>query len=68
MKQYPVGHFEIYLGEHFEKSIEDQIAFFKKHQALILITFEAFWVMVFILRTIAGTGTEAIPQFIYVNF
>ena len=31
LKQYPIGHFEIYEGEHFKRSITDQIAFFEKH-------------------------------------
>jgi fermentation-respiration switch protein FrsA (DUF1100 family) len=28
---YPVGHFDIYKGDHFEKAVSDQISFFKKH-------------------------------------
>lgn len=28
---YPIGHFDIYVGSHFEKSVSDQLAFFKKH-------------------------------------
>lgn len=31
VKRYPIGHFDIYSGDHFEKSIGDQISFFKKH-------------------------------------
>lgn len=31
VKRYPIGLFDIYLGDHFEKSVCDQIAFFKKH-------------------------------------
>jgi len=31
VKQYPIGHFDVYSGEHFEKSVSDQIEFFKKH-------------------------------------
>ena len=30
-KYYPIGHFDIYVGEDFEKSISDQLDFFKKH-------------------------------------
>lgn len=30
-KHYAIGHFDIYTGENFEKSIIDQIEFFKKH-------------------------------------
>jgi poly(3-hydroxyalkanoate) synthetase len=29
--QYPIDHFDIYLGEHFEKSVDDQQSFFMKH-------------------------------------
>ncbi len=29
--KYPIGHFDIYFGEYFEKSIRDQIIFLKKH-------------------------------------
>lgn len=28
---YPIGHFEIYQGEHFEKSVQDQLVFFNTH-------------------------------------
>ncbi len=28
---YPIDHFDIYLGENFEKSLSDQLDFFKKH-------------------------------------
>lgn len=29
--RYPIGHFDIYFGDNFEKAVEDQLAFFKKH-------------------------------------
>jgi fermentation-respiration switch protein FrsA (DUF1100 family) len=28
---YPIDHFDIYLGENFEKAVSDQLDFFKKH-------------------------------------
>ena len=28
---YPIGHFDIYTGDNFEKAISDQLAFFSKH-------------------------------------
>jgi len=28
---YPIGHFDIYLGDNFEKGVSDQIEFFKKN-------------------------------------
>jgi uncharacterized protein len=31
VKTYPVGHFDIYSGASFEKSVSDQVAFFSKH-------------------------------------
>ncbi|MFQ5630723.1 MAG: alpha/beta hydrolase [bacterium] len=31
VKRYPIGHFDIYVGENFEKSISDQLNFFKSH-------------------------------------
>jgi fermentation-respiration switch protein FrsA (DUF1100 family) len=31
VKQYPIGHFDIYVGEDFERAVGDQLAFFKKH-------------------------------------
>jgi dienelactone hydrolase len=29
VRRYPIGHFDIYFGEHFEQSIEDQLAFLR---------------------------------------
>jgi len=31
VKSYPIGHFDIYAGEHLERSLSDQLAFLKKH-------------------------------------
>jgi dienelactone hydrolase len=31
VKTYPVGHFDIYLGENFEKAVSDQITFIKNN-------------------------------------
>jgi pimeloyl-ACP methyl ester carboxylesterase len=28
---YPIDHFDIYLGDNFEKAVSDQLEFFKKH-------------------------------------
>lgn len=28
---YPIGHFDIYLGDNFEKAVNDQLAFFNRH-------------------------------------
>ena len=31
VKHYPISHFDIYFEDNFEKSVSDQIDFFKKH-------------------------------------
>ena len=31
VKHYPIGHFDIYIGSNFEKSVSDQLDFFMKH-------------------------------------
>ena len=31
VKHYPIGHFDIYTGNDFEKAVSDQLEFFKKH-------------------------------------
>lgn len=29
--RYPIDHFDIYLGDNFERAVNDQVAFFSKH-------------------------------------
>jgi hypothetical protein len=31
IRRYPAGHFDIYIGEHFERVISDQLAFLRTH-------------------------------------
>lgn len=31
VRRYPVGHFDIYVGEHFERVVTDQLAFLQTH-------------------------------------
>jgi acetyl esterase/lipase len=31
VKHYPIGHFDIYIGDNFEKGVSDHLGFFKKH-------------------------------------
>jgi len=28
--RYPIGHFDIYVGEAFERAVEDQVAFLQR--------------------------------------
>jgi pimeloyl-ACP methyl ester carboxylesterase len=34
--RYPVGHFEIYVGEPFERAVADQTAFLERHLASVV--------------------------------
>lgn len=31
VQRYPIGHFEPYFGEHFERSVSDQLEFLRRH-------------------------------------
>ena len=41
---------------------------FSANRKLILMTFEIFWIVVFLLEQVSNTNSVDIPQFIYVNF
>ncbi len=38
------------------------------NKAVIIVTFEVFWIMIFVLDRLMNANTVEIPQFIYVNF
>jgi hypothetical protein len=38
------------------------------HQRLVLITFEIFWILVFLLDRVGRSASGGVPQFVYVNF
>ena len=38
------------------------------NRSLILITFEVFWIVVFLLNRVGQPGEGGEPQFVYVNF
>jgi hypothetical protein len=38
------------------------------HRKTIVLTFEIFWVLVFLLDRVTSGRSVGIPQFIYVNF
>jgi hypothetical protein len=44
------------------------IEIFRKNRKLIILIFEIFWIIVFLLDRYTGTNTSEIPQFVYVNF
>lgn len=31
VKRYPIGHFDIYFGENFERAVADQLEFLSRH-------------------------------------
>lgn len=35
---------------------------------LVILTFEIFWILVFVLDRVTGANSVEIPQFVYVNF
>lgn len=40
----------------------------RAHQRLIVVTFEVFWIVVFLLDSLGRGGGSGVPQFVYVNF
>jgi len=43
-------------------------AFFTRNRKPIQITFEIFWILIFVLEMVANQTNSSIPQFVYVNF
>lgn len=31
VRRYPIGHFDVYFGEHFERGVSDQLDFLRRH-------------------------------------
>lgn len=40
----------------------------REYGRTIVLTFEIFWILVFLLDRVSGSHSADIPQFIYVNF
>jgi hypothetical protein len=43
-------------------------AWIKTNRRTIVLTFELFWILVFLLDRVRNVNAVDIPQFIYVNF
>jgi hypothetical protein len=41
---------------------------FIHNKKIIILTFEIFWIVVFLLERIGSENVVEIPQFVYVNF
>lgn len=44
------------------------VNFYLKNKKVIFLTFEIFWIIVFILEMTANKSGTHIPQFVYVNY
>lgn len=42
--------------------------FFIENRKVIMLSFEIFWIIIFLLDMIAAQSGAEIPQFVYVNF
>jgi len=42
--------------------------FYFDNRKMIVLTFEIFWIIIFILEMITNKSGSSIPQFVYVNF
>jgi hypothetical protein len=40
----------------------------RANHGLIFLTFEVFWIVVFLLDRVGQAGGSGVPQFVYVNF
>lgn len=40
----------------------------ESHGRAMLLTFEVFWIVVFLLEQMSGQGGGQVPAFVYVNF
>jgi hypothetical protein len=44
------------------------LVWLNQNSKTIVLTFEIFWILVFLLDRVSGSHSADIPQFIYVNF
>ncbi len=44
------------------------LSYLSRNKKAILITFELFWIVVFLLEMAATNSGSGIPEFVYVNF
>lgn len=44
------------------------ILWFQANRKTIVITFEIFWIVIFLLDRVISASSSVIPQFVYVNF
>ena len=42
--------------------------YWKLHGVAIILTFQIFWIAVFLMDRVTGKTADGLPQFVYVNF
>ena len=47
---------------------EKVFGLWERHRGVVLVTFEIFWIVVFLLEQLGQGAGGGIPQFVYVNF
>jgi hypothetical protein len=48
--------------------MQELVDYVVRHRKVILITFELFWIVVFLLSAATRGGGAEVAQFVYVNF
>jgi len=48
--------------------MESVCQLFRTHGRFMLITFEVFWIVIFLLDRASTGGGSGVPDFVYVNF
>lgn len=69
--QCSLGEFEVlYKTKDLRKLAMLKIirTYFRENTRIIILTFEVFWIVVFMLEKVTNQKASEIPQFIYVNF
>ena len=56
------------LKGRFEPMIAKVVKAVQTNRKLVMLTFEVFWIVVFLLDRIGQSTTGGVPQFVYVNF
>jgi hypothetical protein len=52
-----------------QRSITNEIwTAFRTNYQLVMLTFEIFWIIVFLLDRLHGQTSGSLPRFVYVNF
>ncbi len=48
--------------------VKKLMSFWLSHRKAIILTFEIFWILVFLMKMASDQSGSSIPQFVYVNF